>query len=72
MHPPLQRRLTRMLDIIHNLNDPIIVIIPNRRVTITRHLVIELRDRRGDGVRVQVTRRRRVREPDGVAVFEED
>jgi hypothetical protein len=56
------------LHIIHDLHLPIIPHIPHRRVPITRHFVVELRYRRNDRVRVQITGGRGVREPDDVPV----
>lgn len=62
------------LDIVHDLHDPIIVEVPDRRVPVAGHLVVQLRvqlrNRRDDVVRVQVACRRGVDETDDVPVFE--
>jgi len=39
-------------DIVHNLDLPVIMVVPNRLVPVTRHLVVELGHRREDCVRV--------------------
>ena len=38
--------------IVHNLDSPIIMVVPNRFVPITRHLIVELGHGRDDCVRV--------------------
>ena len=38
--------------IVHNLDLPVIMVVSDRFVTVTRHFVIELGNRRDDGVRV--------------------
>ena len=60
-----------LLRVIDNLHNPIIVVIPDTRVPVTRYLVVQLRHGRGDGVRVQVTASWDVAETDNVAVLEE-
>lgn len=60
-----------LLDIIDDLHDPIVLKVADRRVSVTRHLVVELCDRGRDRVRVQVSACGAVYKTDDVSVVEE-
>ena len=68
---PTHALLRSLLDIIHNLHLPIIMVIPNRFVPIARHFVVQLRNGRKDRVGVEVPRGGGVVQADDVPVFEE-
>lgn len=67
----LHMLLAALFKVIDDLHHPVVVVIPDGRVPVTRHLMIEFRDRRGDGVGVQVACSRCVVETNDVAVFQE-
>lgn len=48
--------LLSLLEIVNDLDLPVVMEIANRRVPVARHLVVELRDRRGNVMGVQVAR----------------
>lgn len=59
------------LDIIHDLDLPIIAYISNSRVAVAGNFIVELRDGREDGVGVEVTRSGGMLQSDDVPIFEE-
>lgn len=60
------------MQIIHDLHNPVIMIVPDRRVSVTAHFVVGLGHGRGDGVRVQVTGCGSMGEADDGAMLEGD
>ena len=57
--------------VINDFDNPVVLLVADGRVAIARDFVVQLRDGRRDGVRVQVAGGRGVLEPDRVAVLEE-
>ena len=67
---PLVLVLGAAVDVIDNLNHPVVLVVADCGVAIARHFVVELRHRRRDRVRVQVTGGRGVLKTNRVAVLE--
>ena len=63
--------LRAKLDVVHDLDNPVVVIVADSRVSVARHLVLVLRHWRGYIVRVQVARCRHVVQPNHVPVLDE-
>lgn len=62
--------LVLVQDIVDNFDDPVIVVVTDGGVSVTRDLVVEFGDWCGHWVRVQVTSGRCVVEPNDVAVLQ--
>lgn len=65
---PLNLVLAPLLDVVYDFHNPVVVDVADRRVAVARHLVVEVRHGRGDGVRVEVAGGRGMVETDDVAV----
>ena len=59
------------IEIIHDFNSPIIMLIANRFVSITRNFIVQFRNRRQNSMRMEVTCRWNVIQPDDVTMLEE-
>jgi len=58
------------MKIVDDLDNPVVVLVANRGISVARDLVVQLCDRCGDIVRVKVSTRGLVHEANGVAVLE--
>lgn len=67
---PIYLVLTAAVDVVHNLDDPMVLIITNSRVTVTRNFMVQLGDGGRNRVRVEVPCGRCVLKTDDIAVLE--
>ena len=63
--------LLSSLQVVHDLDDPVVLFVADGRVTVARNFVVQLRDRGGDGVGVQIASRRSVLQTNDIAILKE-
>ena len=63
--------LAPTVDVVHDLDDPIVLVVADRRVAVARDFIVQLGDWCRDRVRVEVAGGRGVLETDRIAVLEE-
>ena len=68
---PLVLVLGAAVDVVDDLDNPVILVVADSRVAVARHLIVKLRHRRRDGVRVQVTGSGGVLQTNRITILEE-